>query len=174
MESLKKLSIKQMTLAAVLAALVCVATYVTRIPVPATGGMIHIGDSIILVSAILFGPVYGLIAGGIGSMFANILSGAFIWAPFTLIIKGLMGFAAGKIADYHKGNRNIFSARNLIAVVVCEGIMVVGYFIACIILLDITVAISALTPDLIQAGGGILIYFILAPVVGRVIKGMSF
>jgi uncharacterized membrane protein len=157
-----------MSLAAVLAALCCIATFSTRIPVPASGGFIHAGDSIILISAIIFGPFYGLIAGGIGSMFANIFAGAVAWAPFTLVIKGLMGLLAGIIADYNKGNPKIFSIRNLLAVIVCEAIMVIGYFFAVIFMLDFSVAIGALLPDIIQAFGGALIYFILAPIIGKI------
>jgi len=174
MESIKKLNIRQMTLAAILAAIVCVATYATSIPVPLAGGFIHLGDSMILISAILFGPVYGLIAGGIGSMFANFFMGAFHWAPFTLVIKGLMGFAAGKIADYHKGNTNVFSVRNLLSVLVCASILIVGYFFAAIILLDWTMAVAGIGPNIIQAGGGAVIYFALSPIIGRVIKGLNF
>jgi len=170
----KKISTRQKVLAVILAALCCVATPLTRIPVPAAGGFIHAGDSVILVGAVFFGPFFGAVVGGIGSTFADIFAGAAVWAPFTLCIKGLMGFLAGVIADYNKGNKKVFSPRNVLAVFVCEATMVAGYFTAVMIMLDLKTASAAALLDLVQAGGGALIYFILAPVVSRVTKNMSF
>lgn len=51
-------------------ALVCITTMVIQIPIPMTEGYVNIGDSIIFVASILFGPIPGMIAGGLGSALA--------------------------------------------------------------------------------------------------------
>ena len=58
---------KKLCIMGLLIALTCVATMVIRIPIPSTGGYVNIGDSLVLICAIFFGPEYGLIAGGLGS-----------------------------------------------------------------------------------------------------------
>ncbi|MGN1020325.1 MAG: ECF transporter S component, partial [Aristaeellaceae bacterium] len=40
----KKVNVKQLTLCGVLAALVFVLTYFPKVPVPVTGGYVHLGD----------------------------------------------------------------------------------------------------------------------------------
>ena len=72
--------------------LVCMATMVIQIPIPMTEGYVNIGDSIIFVTSILFGPISGMIAGGFGSALADILTGYSHWALFTLLIKGFEGY----------------------------------------------------------------------------------
>ena len=59
-------SLKKLVMAALFAALSCVATYIIKIPTPGTGGYIHPGDAIVILSGVFLGPVYGLFAGGIG------------------------------------------------------------------------------------------------------------
>lgn len=78
-------------------ALVIIATYSVRIPIPFTQGYIHPGDSMIFISSLLFGWKFGAIVGGIGSSLADILGGYAHWAFPTLVIKGIMGAIAGWI-----------------------------------------------------------------------------
>ena len=95
----------EIALCGVMAALVCVATLLIQIPTPPTRGYINVGDVMIMVSALTFGPIVGGFAGGIGSALADILGGWAHWAPFTLIIKGVEGILAGLIAR-RWGSRN--------------------------------------------------------------------
>lgn len=53
-------SLKNLVMAALFAALSCVATSIIRIPTPGTGGYIHPGDAIVILSGVFLGPVYGL------------------------------------------------------------------------------------------------------------------
>ena len=107
----------------VMAALVCVATYLIKIPVPATEGFINIGDSMIFVSSLLFGSVIGGFAGGVGSAFADIISGYGYFAPLTFIVKGIEGVLVGKISNGKSWNRDI------LAVFIGGIVMVLGYFL---------------------------------------------
>lgn len=114
-----------LALSAVMAALVAVVTFIIQIPVPATGGYIDVGDIMIFVSALTFGPIVGGLAGGIGSALSDVLSGyAFTYAPFTLVIKGLEGAIAGSISN----RKSIW--RDILAVTVAGVEMVGGYFLA--------------------------------------------
>jgi uncharacterized membrane protein len=81
-------------MAAVFAALVCIATIIFRIEIPATSGYFNIGETIIYITALLFGPLVGAFAGGLGSAIADMI-GYPVFAPGTLIIKGLEGAIVG-------------------------------------------------------------------------------
>mgnify|MGYP002565466613 CR=1 FL=1 len=74
--------IRKLVLAALLAALVCVATMVVQIPSPMQG-YVNLGDCFVLLSGWLLGPWYGFAAGGIGSMLADIFLGYGHYAPGT-------------------------------------------------------------------------------------------
>ena len=57
--------IRKLVLAALLAALVCVATMVVQIPSPMQG-YVNLGDCFVLLSGWLLGPWYGFAPGGGG------------------------------------------------------------------------------------------------------------
>ena len=95
-------NLKKIVMSALFAALACVATMSIRIPTPGTGGYIHPGDAIVILSGIVLGPLWGLLAGGIGSALADLLGGYFIYVPITFIIKGMVALTAGLI--YQKMN----------------------------------------------------------------------
>ena len=63
--------IRKLVLAALLAALVCVATMVVQIPSPMQG-YVNLGDCFVLLSGWLLGPWYGAAAAGIGSMLTDL------------------------------------------------------------------------------------------------------
>lgn len=130
----KSYSVKDICLAGLFIAIVCVGTMFISLKVPATEGYIHFGDGFILIIAILFGKKFGAVAGGVGSALADILLGYPHWAVFTLIIKGLMGYVAGSIKDYDSENSKFFSLKNISAAFVAEIIMIAGYFIGGVIL----------------------------------------
>ena len=119
---------KKITIYALAIALVCVSTMVIQIPIPL--GYMHLGNTLILLCAFLFGPRVGLAAGGIGSALADLLTGFAFWAPWTLVIKGLMGFAIGFIANRESGHAKMLRVSTAIASAVGILIMIFGYFIA--------------------------------------------
>ena len=81
---------------ALLTALCCVATMAIPIPTP-TGGYLNAGDIVVVFSALVAGPVWGGISAGVGSMLADILGGYAIYAPGTLIAKGLAALITGLV-----------------------------------------------------------------------------
>lgn len=77
---------------------------VFSIAVPATRGFFNIGETMVYITALFFGPVIGAFAGGVGSMAADIFLGYLHYAPATLIIKacegGIVGFLGRKRLNF--------------------------------------------------------------------------
>ncbi|WP_083189871.1 ECF transporter S component [Orenia metallireducens] len=150
-------STKHLALGGLLIALVAVATMSIKVPMPATGGYIHPGDSIIYLVAILFGGKYALLAGGIGSALADMLSGYGQWAVPTLIIKGIEGYIIAKIASRKLTDIKL-RVRDIIAVLVGALWMVGGYYLAeAIMVKSFIVPVANISWNLTQALGGAVI-----------------
>ena len=112
--------IRYLSLTAIFAALITIMTaYVFHIPVPATGGYIHLGDSLIYLAATILPTPYAFAAGAIGGGMADLLT-----ALPTVIIKMLI-----TIPFTNKGNK-IITGRNLIAPIFAYLISGTGYFLA--------------------------------------------
>mgnify|MGYP000020470732 CR=1 FL=1 len=80
---------------AIMTALVTVVTMAFQIYIPATQGYFNLGESIVYLTALLFGPAIAAFAGGVGSMMADIFTGYLHYAPWTLVNKGIEGYLAG-------------------------------------------------------------------------------
>jgi uncharacterized membrane protein len=88
----------QLATTAIFTALVFAATIVFSSYVPQTTGFFNIGEIMVYTTAILFGPLVGAFAGGIGSMFADLFLGYSHFAPATLIVKGFEGAIVGLLS----------------------------------------------------------------------------
>jgi uncharacterized membrane protein len=89
-----KLALK-ISVTSIFTALVAIATMMFSIYVPATRGYFNIGEAMVYTTALLFGPAIGAIAGGAGSMIADLSLGFPHYAPGTLIIKACEGAIVG-------------------------------------------------------------------------------
>jgi len=67
--------------------------------VPATRGFFNVGETMIYVAALLFGPVIGSFAGGVGSALADLLLNYWYYAPATLVIKATEGAVVGYLGQ---------------------------------------------------------------------------
>ncbi len=139
------INIRRMTLTALMAALIFVLTTVPRLPVPATGGYIHLGDAGVTFAACAFGPWVAMAAGGLGTALADLM-GFPQWAIFSLVVHGLQGWALGLV--FRKG-LSWFTA--VVATVMSIAIVVTGYFLAGALLESTAVAILEIIPNTIQA-----------------------
>lgn len=92
----EKYELRKLTNTAIFTALVFVATFAIRITIPATGGYFNLGDSMIFVAALLYGPFVGAFSGGIGAALSDAL-GWPIYVPGTLIIKFIEGAIVGYV-----------------------------------------------------------------------------
>ncbi|MEM4657015.1 MAG: ECF transporter S component [Candidatus Methanosuratincola sp.] len=79
--------------------LVTVATVAFTIYVPATRGYFNVGESAVFLAALLGGVRIGAFAGGVGSMLADLILGYYLFAPATLVIKGLEGLLLGVLVS---------------------------------------------------------------------------
>ncbi len=91
----RTLSPHEAAITAMFTALVCIATISFTIYVPQTKGFFNIGEAMVYITALLFGPLIGAVSGGAGSMLADLILGYSHYAPATLIIKGFEGGIVG-------------------------------------------------------------------------------
>ena len=117
--------VKSLAITAICLVLVYVFTAVVniRLPFAPNGGLVHLGNVPLFVAAILFGKRTGLLAGGIGMGLFALLSGWTLWAPFTLVIVGCMGFVVGAITEKRKNMGFI-----VLALIAACAIKIVGYY----------------------------------------------
>ena len=121
-------SVKKLVLAALFAALTCVATMIIQIRIT-PNGYVNLGDCLVLLCAWFLPPFYGAAAAGIGSMLADLLCGWAHYAPATFLIKLLMALCAGFLfRRISSANKRILSAC-IVSAAAAECIMAGGYYI---------------------------------------------
>ncbi len=135
---------------AVMSALVTVGTLIVQIP-NTMGGFFNVGDVMIFVAALTFNPLIGGVAGGLGSAIADIMLGFPVFAPLTLVIKGLEGLLASLITN----KKSVY--RDVLAVVAAGTEMVIGYFLVELCLWGLVGASGEILANIAQiAIGGIV------------------
>lgn len=156
-------NLKKLILAALFAALACVATMSIRIPTPGTGGYIHPGDAIVILSGIILGPVWGFLAGGIGSALSDLIGGYFVYVPITFVIKGLVALASGLLYQkIGKTQKSRYTA--VILGGVADIILVAGGYFVCEYFIYGAGAAASIPANIIQGIGGLVISCILYPI----------
>ena len=117
--------LRNLVYTAMLMALCCVATLVIKIPT-VTGGYLNAGDIVVVLAALLAGPLYGGVAAGFGSGLADVISGYMSYAPGTLVVKGCAAVVAALI--FRACRKKSFGFA-LLSAICGEIIMVLGYFV---------------------------------------------
>ena len=152
----------KLVMAALLAAMTCVATMVIKIPLTATGGYINLGDCIVLLSGILLGPLYGGLAAGIGSALADLFSGYVAFLPATFLIKGFMAVIVGLLVKNLSKNNAVKTA---IAGALAECFMIAGYFFFEAVVMGFGLGAAASIPgNAIQGIVGLILAMLLVSV----------
>ncbi len=118
---------------------ICIAlTYVAtsviniRLPFMGQGGLIHLGNVPLFVAGMLFGKKVGALSGSFGMASFDLTSGWGIWAPFTFIIVGIMGYCIGVISEKRYFKNMILN--DVLCIIVAIVIKVIGYYFAEVIL----------------------------------------
>ncbi len=154
---MSRTAVYRLTVSAVLAALTTLMTaYILHIPIGTNGGYVHLGDTIIYLSAAMLPMPYAFAVGAIGGGLADLLT-APIWAPATIIIKMLicLPFSA-------KGGK-FLTIRNCIAPVISFLITGFGYYVAEGILFGFDVSFwTSVSGSVVQAGGSMLAFLLIA------------
>ena len=157
-------NLKKLLMTALFAALACVATMSIRIPTPGTNGYIHPGDAVVILSGIILGPVWGMLAGGIGSALADLIGGYFIYVPITLVIKGLIALIAGvvyqKIGKTSKTRYTAVILGGVTDIILVAG----GYFLCESFMYGAAGAAAGIPANIIQGIGGLIIACVLYPI----------
>jgi uncharacterized membrane protein len=154
-------------------AVVFVITRSFVLPIPQTKGFFNLGEAGIYVAALLFGPVAGAVAGGLGSALADLSLGYTQYAPFTLVIKGIEGaVVAGLAARWAGAAGGAPRLRGRLAAVVIGGLlMAAGYFVtqAYLLSLGAAAALAEVPFNLVQAAVGLVVGLAAAAALDRTI-----
>ncbi|MGE5631091.1 MAG: ECF transporter S component [Caulobacteraceae bacterium] len=126
---------QDLVISSLLVALVFISTRSIniRLPISVNGGLIHLGTAMLFIAAIVFGKNKGAIAGAFGMGIFDILSGWAAWAPFTFIIRAVMGYIVGTFAYMGKRNGGSFIF-NFLGILLSSLWMIAGYYIAEVIM----------------------------------------
>ncbi len=110
----------RISLVAIMTAVVAVFTMVIRIPSP-IGGYISLCDAAVSFAAYAFGPFTGLIAGGLGAAFADLIGGFPQWALISFIVHGIEALLMGLVVRKDSTAIPMLIIAALIAVIVVSG-----------------------------------------------------
>lgn len=149
-------NVRDLTMTGLFLALVTVTTIAVVVPVPATGGYINVGDTMIFVAALVGGPKMGLIAGGLGSALADIYVGYPLWWA-TLVIKGLEGLLAAVLAFRAYRTRGALSCATLGGLSIAALWMVLGYYVVQGFMVGFAPALSEVPGNLVQGFGSVVL-----------------
>ena len=163
-----KTKTQKIVMAAMFAALCCVATMLIKIPSPLKG-YLNLGDCIVLLSGFMLSPVYGFLAAGLGSALADIFAGYVVYAPATFIIKGDMAVIA---YFCFKGIHNKLgnTASRIIGGTLAEIVMILGYFVFEGFMYGFAPSVVNIPANGIQGVAGIILGVILAKIFDEVLK----
>lgn len=141
---------------ALFTAMVTVATaYIPHVPIPATGGYIHLGDCFIYLAACFLPTPYAIFAGAAGAGIADAILAPIYIIP-TIIIKSFL------VLPFTSKNNKIITKRNILATLACVVITSLGYYIAEFIMFENKIApLVSMVPSLIQSGGSGLLFAII-------------
>lgn len=159
-----KLSIRTITYGGIMAAVILLATYLLKFPIPGGYGYINFGDGAIFAAVAILGPV-GAISAALGSALADLFANFPHYIAPTLIIKGTMGLVAGLVLQ-KKPDLNI--PGQIVLFLFCEMIMVGGYFIAEIFMYGVAAAASTLIFNSIQGLAGIATGLAIIPLARKI------
>lgn len=149
-------------MAALMAALTCVATMIIKIPSPLKG-YVNLGDCIVLVAGWMLSPTYGFLAAGLGSALADVFSGYMTYAPATFVIKGVMALVAFYGFRFLRKKLGNLPC-GILSGVAAELVMILGYFVFEGFLYGFLPSAVNIPANAVQAALGVVIGVLLAKV----------
>ena len=139
-----------------------------KIPTPGTGGYIHPGDALVILSGVFLGPNYGFLAAAVGSALADILGGYIFYAPITFAVKGcialLSAIAFRKLAKTHSPGTALM-AGGVIDIL----FTVLGYGIPEAFIYGPAGALTSAFPNFVQGLSGMILAMVLYPILRTVL-----
>ena len=160
-------SLLNITYTAIFTAIIILATSTIKFSTGLGEGYIHLGDSMIYLTACLLPFPYCIIAGALGGGLADILSGFAIWSIPTMLIKMLNVLPFAIVCKKLKTNK-ILCKQTVLMTVVSGVITILGYFVAECILYSVASATLSITGNTIQAVASGIIFMIIATTLDKI------
>lgn len=158
--------IREMVQVAMMTAVTYLSASFLQIPY-GMGGVVHLGDTVIFITAMLFGTRQAVISGAIAMTMFDGFSPYAAYAPYTLVIKAVMALILGLIANSGNARGNSF-VKNLVGVILAGAWGVAGYFGAEVIMYQNILAASAnMLGNVIQVVASGAIALLILPVLKR-------
>jgi uncharacterized repeat protein (TIGR04002 family) len=151
---MKKNNTKLICITGIFSALVFVIT--AYLHIPTYNGYVHCGDGVIFIAASILPMPYSIVVGVLGAMLADLLTGFAIWAPGSMIIKGLLALLfACKPAK-------IVTKRNLFMLLPAALISAAGYYLyEALITGNFIASLSGIPASLVQAVASSIVYVVI-------------
>ena len=155
---------------ALCAAIITVMTAVVKINLSANGEYIHLGDSMVYLSACILPMPYSLIAAALGGGLADILTGAAVWAPFTIVIKVLNALPFSLMYGLHiTKNPDRLLNKAVAPIPVLSGIITVaGYLLAGGMLYSFAYSVTSVPLNIVQAVGNAIVYYLASAALDKI------
>ncbi len=151
------------SLLALLIALTTIFTLIPRVPIAATQGYINLSAVAVTFCGLLFGPLIGAVAGGVGTALADVFGGYAQFALLSLLAHGLEGLLIGLLGQ---GRRSLLGMAG--AWLAGAAAMVAVYFLGeALILTGLPAAVAEVPVNAIQAVAGAVVGIPLAVAVRR-------
>ncbi|MCX7709179.1 MAG: ECF transporter S component [Clostridia bacterium] len=160
---------KDIVITGLLIAMVFVSTrFISlRLPISVNGGLIHFGNAALFIASIVFGKKKGALAGAFGMGLFDVVSGWMAWAPFTFVIRGIMGYMVGVISNA-RGKNGKSAVYNMMAILAASVWMVAGYYMTEVILYKNWFApITSIPGNLTQIALGLIVGLPIATLLQR-------
>ena len=157
---MKKNHTRLMCISGIFAALVFVVT--AYLHIPTYNGYVHCGDGLIFIAACILPMPYSIFVGIFGAMFADLLTGFAIWAPGSMIIKGLLS-----LLFTCKSNK-IITKRNLIMLLPAALISAIGYYLYEVLITgSFTASLIGIPGSLVQAVASSIVYVVIGVIMDK-------
>ena len=155
--------IKLICISAMFAALVFVATFLVKVPLPV--GYVHIGDGIVFLASALLPLPYAMVASAVGVGLADLCAGYAIYIPITVIIRILTVL-------FFSRKKQMLSWHNIIALAAAIVLCAVGYwaFEAIFVYESGIAALAGLPFNIAQSALGAIIYIVVSKAAGKWLK----
>lgn len=152
--------IKLICISAMFAALVFVATFLVKVPLPV--GYVHIGDGIVFLASALLPMPYAMVAAAVGVGLADLCAGYAIYIPITVIIRILTVL-------FFSRKKPMLSWHNIIGLAASIVLCAAGYwaFEALFVYESGIAALAGLPFNLAQSAVGAVIYIVVGKTAGK-------
>ena len=118
---MKNSSVRYLTLSGILGALVLIFTAWLHIPVG--NGYVHVGDAFIYLAAVVLPTPYALLTAAGAAALSDCLSGFFLWATATILIKGIT------VLFFTAKDKKLLCLRNFLALLPAAVLCAGGYYL---------------------------------------------